>query len=330
MPVVGKRYRNKRHQTFIVVESIKDGCITTKGFCKIQLSDFWHWFEELPEDNLQEKKEATVIFQTPDEPSLGFNSPTWSDVGTDSVDLEKGEVSEVEMVLEELEEAISKSLGKITCVNDVNKITSKLMDVRKKAQNLVNALEVSNLKPKIDIKEECVDPVSIWKDVNSAIKEEPKWLPISCAPKCGSVITVQEENNQRHKIFKAQWFLNKWYSLYKEGGNEEVNPEFWLEGSKEEPKTDIKEERVEPVSIWKDVSELPEICGAYFIKWKNLSGIQIGYFYAGNKTFYQNSNYNEGDELNKRHMEKCCLLTDFINSFEQMQKDIKELKKCKK
>lgn len=77
-----------------------------------------------------------------------------------------GEANKIEMVLEELEETISKSLGKITCVNDVNKITSKLMDVRKKAQNLVNALKVSNLKPKIDIKEECVDPVSIWKDVS--------------------------------------------------------------------------------------------------------------------------------------------------------------------
>ena len=84
----------------------------------------------------------------------------------DPVDLEKGEVNEVERALEELEEAISKSLGKITCVNDVNKITSKLMDLMKKAQNLANALEVSNLKPKIDIKEECVDPVSIWKDVS--------------------------------------------------------------------------------------------------------------------------------------------------------------------
>ena len=159
------------------------------------------------------------------------------------VDLENGKANKIDKALEELKEAISKSLGKITCVNDVNKLNFKLMDVRIAAQHLVNALEVEknmpNPKPKIDMKEECVDPVSIWKDV----------------------------------------------------------------------------------------SELPEICGAYFIKWKNLSGIQIGYFYAGNKTFYQNSNYNEGDELNKRHMEKCCLLTDFINSFEQMQKDIEEFKR---
>lgn len=124
----------------------------------------WRGFEELPEDNLQETEKATIIFQNPDKPSLGFNSSTWSDVGTDSVDLKNGEANKIEMVLEELEETISKSLGKITCVNDVNKITSKLMDVIKKAQNLVNALEVSNLKPKIDIKKECVDPVNLRKE----------------------------------------------------------------------------------------------------------------------------------------------------------------------
>ena len=76
----------------------------------------------------------------------------------DPVDLENGEANEVEKALDELKQAISESLGKITCVNDVNKITSKLMDVRKAAQKLVNALEVeknmSNPKPKIDIKEE--------------------------------------------------------------------------------------------------------------------------------------------------------------------------------
>lgn len=158
MPVVGKRYRNKRHQTFIVVESIKDGWITTKGFCKIQLSDFWHWFEKLPEDNLQETEKATVIFQTPDEPSLGFNSPTWSDVGTDSVDLEKGEVSEVERALEELKAHLNNRQSSLYC------ITGKLEDL---AQNLVNALEaernMSKPEPKIDMKEECVKRASIWK-----------------------------------------------------------------------------------------------------------------------------------------------------------------------
>jgi hypothetical protein len=64
MPVVGERYRNKRHQTsFIVVKSIKDEWITTKGFCKIHLSNFWNWFEELPEDNLQEKEEVNEGFK---------------------------------------------------------------------------------------------------------------------------------------------------------------------------------------------------------------------------------------------------------------------------
>ena len=145
MPVVGKRYVNKKtnkdyelfftHKEAFYLKNTKDDLASAET-----LVEFWNRFEELPEDNLQEKKE----------------------------------ISEVERALEELEQAMSKSLGKITCVNDVNKITFKLMDVRKAAQNLVNALEVEknmpNPKPKIDMKEECVEPVSIWKDVSELPK----------------------------------------------------------------------------------------------------------------------------------------------------------------
>lgn len=147
---------------------------------------------------------------------------------------------------------------------------------------------------------------------------EPKWLPMSCAPKCGSPITVKQSTNKRHKIFKANWFLNKWYSLYEEGGNEEVQPEFWLEGSKEEPKIDIKEEHIEPVSIWKNGDELEELekrNEKFLIRTKD-----------GRVTMPFLSNIFFNDRQIDKNIKEATTLTDFVNSIEQMQKDIEELK----
>ena len=87
--------------------------------------------------------------------------------------------------------------------------------------------------------------------------------------------------------------------------------------SKPEPKIDIKEERVEPVSIWKDVSELPAI-------------------HQGNENIEIILKSGRGDcnltvlgdkSLYFKNMSKYCTLTDFINTFEQMQKDIAEIKR---
>lgn len=82
---------------------------------------------------------------------------------------------------------------------------------------------------KVPFLDRLVNALEAEKDMS---KPEPKWLPISCAPKCGSIITVKQKDNKRHKIFKAQWFSDTWYSLYKEGGNEQIYPELWFEGSK--------------------------------------------------------------------------------------------------
>lgn len=93
--------------------------------------------------------------------------------------------------------------------------------------------------------------------------------------------------------------------------------------SKEEPKIDIKEERVEPVSIWKDVSELPKVPTDCFVKTKpNTSlGVCFGVFQptnTDNRMFLT----EEGRSISKEQTDKYCTLTDFVNSFEQMQKDI--------
>jgi hypothetical protein len=56
LPVVGKRYRQKRYdeeERFIVIDKIEIGRQTFIFFQNkyISLKDFWLEFEELPEDN---------------------------------------------------------------------------------------------------------------------------------------------------------------------------------------------------------------------------------------------------------------------------------------
>jgi len=211
------------------------------------------------------------------------------------VDLEKEKVSEVERALEKLKECVKP-------INYMNYRTSiDYEELREAAQNLVDVLEA-------DLK--------VNKIVTS---KEEQWLPINCAPKDGSSIIVKENANKRHKIFKAQWFLNKWFSLYENGGNEEVHPEFWLEGSKEEPKIDTKEECVEPVSIWKDGNELKELDkrnAQFLVRMKD-----------GRVIMPILSKIFTGDKKIDKNIKEATTLTDFLNAFEQMQKDIQELKK---
>jgi hypothetical protein len=100
--------------------------------------------------------------------------------------------------------------------------------------------------------------------------------------------------------------------------------------SKPEPKIDMKEEHVEPVSIWKDVSEEIDNQSIIFV---NKAGYARLAEYWNDKVYFI-----EGDSgdvkahyIDKNYYgKKYCTLTDFINSFESMQKDIEELKKGRK
>ena len=84
--------------------------------------------------------------------------------------------------------------------------------------------------------------------------------------------------------------------------------------SKEEPKIDMKEERVDPVSIWKDVNELPPEFNNYIVRGKNKNAFLI-------------KDVSAIDEFVKSpYGKEFTTLTNLINSFEQMQKDIEELK----
>jgi hypothetical protein len=92
--------------------------------------------------------------------------------------------------------------------------------------------------------------------------------------------------------------------------------------SKPEPKIDIKEERVDPRSIWKDVSELPEgLVDEGIVEWKR-GGYSLGMTAHGRFLASAGNVVSSGESV-----AKFTSLADFINSFEQMQKDIEELKR---
>ena len=109
--------------------------------------------------------------------------------------------------------------------------------------------------------------------------------------------------------------------------------------SKPEPKIDIKEERVEPVSIWKDVSELPTYSCLTLIRYRDNGGllqIEISQYSNGNfepiggfLPYNVKLPYLDTGMFWEKKIHSYLVISHFINSFEQMQKDIEELKKCK-
>ena len=148
MPVVGKRYRATEANEFIpnkdyimrCDEILSDRVIldkdTRSGYIGCSIEDFFQYFEELPEDNLQETKKVQIN--------------------------EKGEVSKVERALEELKRNLPKAAATRVEDNDscgpLEDALETLIDL---AKNLVDALEA---KKKFPMKEEHIEPVSIWKN----------------------------------------------------------------------------------------------------------------------------------------------------------------------
>ena len=96
------------------------------------------------------------------------------------------------------------------------------------------------------------------------------------------------------------------------------NSPSWSDVWKEEPKIDIKEERVDPVSIWKDGDELKELDKRneqFLVRLKDGRVIKPIL-----------SNILTNDRQIDKNIKEATTLTDFVNSIEQMQKDIEELK----
>lgn len=117
------------------------------------------------------------------------------------------------------------------------------------------------------------------------------------------------------------------HELYRgEAGFKYEKENFW-DYFEELPEDNSQQTEEKPKSIWKDVSELPDIASeAIYIRYNNkvlqeLRGkiclIEKGY----------NFTTLDWETIPKICIEKFCTITDFINAFEQMQRDIQELKK---
>jgi hypothetical protein len=347
LPVVGKRYRMKYRVEGYDYEVVEVICIkpthsktyhifwmdtnsTMNG--AEYLEDFWNKFEELPEDNSQEIK---ATFQTADEPHLGFNSTTWGDAEDNLQGIEKVKVNEKANLMQ----LIDKLYAKLWSATEQEPETygemfdlicqiSKYVHLFDHTQNLMNALE-ANKKPFFKIREEgYFEGLPPSKEALAKEEEnEPKEYSKTICPSCNTEIAFsQREFNYKAAIFDyktGKWFHSECYTRdYKR-----------KDMSKPEPKIDTKKERVEPVSIWKNVSELPDFHGNIhcLIKFKNRKEIElVRYFSTNDIEGNVRGNFVPVDlkgEFIKPNIKQYCLITDFINSFEQMQKDIEELKK---
>jgi len=206
-----------------------------------------------------------------------------------------------------------------------------------------NMSEVNETPNPVDFKKEEVN------EVDRALEELKKALlkPISADL---SEDVAKSWRDQYFLVCHAGWnFVNAWEAekfamnvvkdALKEGirnmkdFNAKLDEKYPM--SKLEPKIDMKEERVEPVSIWKDVSELPRSLNGAAVFYKRDRQTFIGKaltFNGSANNFYimirpdSNSDHFQ-NILGNKDIDKVCLVSDLINSFEQVQKDIEELKR---
>jgi hypothetical protein len=87
-------------------------------------------------------------------------------------------------------------------------------------------------------------------------------------------------------------------------------------------KEGLKEECVEPVSIWKDVSELPYYGCRILVKHKHHIQI-IPYYYCNGIFTPDNKDFSL--EIDNSVIKKFCLLTDFVNQAEDMEARLRKL-----
>ena len=172
MPVVGKRYkRNSLGCNYhVVVEGVLDN---QQIVCSIvpdgktnwnrftyQPCYFWDDFKELPDSNSQKPEEMQIQEKANSEETWNLHE---LDEEFNAINIKKKEVNEVERALEELEEEAFQEVT-IGTDNKHRYLADLYMELREKAQNLVNALEAETVVEIQENNEECVDPVSIKKE----------------------------------------------------------------------------------------------------------------------------------------------------------------------
>lgn len=316
LPVVGKRYRYRNFPKMeATVNAIKEGPLFTAtqtgpfvhfelGQGPIRLDCFWDSFldldEELPDSNPQEAEK---------------------------------QVSEVERALEELKNEVKKIyvLQKSPQSKDADMLDLNLSLITFAAEKLVLILEAEKRKGTTNQENKYfqagwVGAREMFRKANSETKEAMDLLQFQVNNYCKEYINEVDpaflpplfiKTLERAKNLLEALEAEKKINFPKEPnwvGVDLAKEQSWSNVSKPEPEIDMKEDRVEPVSIWKDVSELPkEKLTQGFVK--DLSNrVDFGLMRKGLLEM-------EGDEsVWPASNHKFLSITDFINSFEQMQK----------
>jgi len=320
IPVVGKKYRlqkryldnnnnrtTRQNKEVIVtkIEKEEDMIFGSPYYCihykeddgiTNSLSDTSFldlYYEEIPKDNLQQTKEVKVnkldealkkLYATENASSdiqgsvrLIIEYLRQANETPNPVDLEKKEVTKIENALDELKYLLAREDNyefKGHVFFDGYKehwepLLDRLNEIKDAAQYLVNVLETEKSAMNL-VKDTLDDGIKKMKDFNAKIDEK--------------------------------------YPM-----------------SKSESKIDTKEEHVDPVNIWKDVNELPSRLDGAAVFYKRNGQTFIGEAHTFNRiAIYPDSN---SDHLENKDIDKVFLVSDLINSFEQMQKDIEEFKK---
>ena len=284
MPVVGKRYRATEANEFIpnkdyimrCDEILSDRVIldkdTRSGYIGCSIEDFFQYFEELPEDNLQEnqyraKAEAWEL--------LDYNKKYKEKNSNKMVKLNSISTGEVMFRYEgeNYEKGQYCKCSPSSFLHHFEELPEDNLQETKKVQ-INEKGEVSK--------------------VERALEELKRNLPKAAA-------TRVEDNDSCGPFEDA---LETLIDLAK-------NLVDALEAKKKFP---MKEEHIEPVSIWKNGDELEELekrNEKFLVRTKD-GRVTMPFL---------------GNILIDKNIKEATTLTDLVNSIEQMQKDIEELKR---
>ena len=87
----------------------------------------------------------------------------------------------------------------------------------------------------------------------------------------------------------------------------------------QKPRRNKEETKKKDKSIWKDVSELPDSSTYIFLKWNTDGEIFLADYLAKKHKIIHAFNQSLELEPNDARFKSFCTLTDFINSFEQLE-----------
>lgn len=315
MPIVGKRYRHKQDRFEIKVKSVEllrnDYFVFPEGnLSGWNLEEFSKEFEELPEAETKSLKDAIQDNLQRFEKEKS-SLPIWAVILINQLQAETKPETQSLDLSHEAKEAMEELKG-ISLKAALSSIYyhEQYKEMRNKVDNLLNALDKQFANNKIQA-EEVADNKIEWfenEPFSPEFIQEYKEKLGRC-PVTGDKIEPNEETL-------------KSFSDYEKGVGLTEND------SVEELFEDLKEE-----SIWKPVSELPELDPTAFccyVQLENDSQYINAKYFAGEfytQIFHPDMSLEKfrTTKISKAAIKSFCTLTDFINHIESLAENQKKL-----